>query len=192
MADAGLNEGQDPPGQGALCGTGGFDFDGSQSPWKGGTEAVDVEVHVFACYCCPACAQFAPELERIMARPEIASRARFFIHHFPLGGFPYARELHLAAVAAERQGRFWDMHPRLYGLRAGKPDDFRDLAEELGLDMERYDEDVSDPAVESVVCGDLAQGGAAGVVGTPTVFVCGTALEKAMFLESTLETRLGL
>jgi protein-disulfide isomerase len=192
MEDAGLGEGQDPPGTGAACAAGGVEIDGSQAAWRGGTDAVDVEVHVFACYCCPACAQFEPELERVMARSDIASRTRFFIHHFPLRGFPYARELHLAAVAAERQGRFWDMHPRLFGLRNGKPGDFRDLAEELGLDMERYDEDVDDPAVASVVCGDLAQGEKAGVNGTPTVFVCGRKLSDAMSLESTLEARLGL
>ena len=96
--------------------------------------------------------------------------------HFPL------TDIHLHALAASRaaeatamQGRFWEMHDKLYHRqKALEDDDLRRYALELGLDLDRFDEDgASDRAFERIKR-DVRSGIASGeVLGTPTLFIDG-------------------
>jgi protein-disulfide isomerase len=95
-----------------------------------------------------------------------------------------------AAVAADAQGRFWEMHDRLYTLAA--PVDRAALdqaAQSLGLDLGRFDRDLDDASLDARIEADLADAKTLGVKGTPTFFVNGrrvvgaqpaTVFEKAI------------
>ncbi|HEX2415702.1 MAG TPA: DsbA family protein [Thermoleophilaceae bacterium] len=97
--------------------------------------------------------------------------------HFPVTSrHPRARVLALAAEAAGRQGRFWEMHDSLLEDQ-GHLDDphLWERAEQLGLDLERFEADRRADASTARVERDFRSGIAAGVMTTPTQFVDGEA-----------------
>ena len=95
--------------------------------------------------------------------------------HFPVRSkHPRAWPTACAAEAAALQGRFWEMHDSLYADQ-GRLDDphLWARAEELGLDVARFDADRRSDAVAARVKRDFQSGVRAGVVTTPTFFVAG-------------------
>jgi protein-disulfide isomerase len=97
---------------------------------------------------------------------------RRVFRHFPVRSkHPRAWAAACAAEAAARQGRFWDMHDSLYADQ-GRLDDphLWARAEELGLDLERFDADRRSEEVMARVRRDFESGIRAGVVTTPTFF----------------------
>ncbi len=84
-----------------------------------------------------------------------------------------------ASIAAQRQGKFWEYHDVLFANpRALEPANLRTYAEQLGLDLEKFDRDVADPEVQKQVDADMRLGSTAGVRGTPTIFVGGKRLQN--------------
>jgi protein-disulfide isomerase len=125
-------------------------------------------------YECPYSRQAFREIHRLERRP--GTRVRFAFRHFPLTQIhSHALAASVAAEAAARQGRFWDMHELLFHRqRALEDDDLRRYATELGLDVERFDNAKSGAAVYERVRRDVESGLASGEVrGTPTIFVDG-------------------
>ena len=95
--------------------------------------------------------------------------------HFPLRTIhPHAQAAAIAAEAAARQGRFWEMHDLLFpNQRHLESADLRRYAERLGLDLDRFEADVTDPAVTARVERDVESGERSGVDGTPSLFIDG-------------------
>ena len=91
--------------------------------------------------------------------------------HFPL------REIHAhaqaaaeAAETAARQDRFWEMHDLLFRNQLQlEPSDLRRFAQRVGLDLERFESDLADPAIKARVERDLESGEQSGVDGTPSL-----------------------
>jgi protein-disulfide isomerase len=97
--------------------------------------------------------------------------------HFPVTSkHPRARALAYAAEAAGRQGRFWEMHDSLLEDQ-GHLDDphLWQRAEQLGLDVDRFETDRRSEGAAARVDGDFRSGIAAGVMTTPTQFFAGEA-----------------
>ena len=118
---------------------------------------------------CPYCARAHLILKRLPIQ-------RVF-RHFPVASkHPRARALAAAAEAAGLQGRFWEMHDSLLEDQ-GHLDDphLWRRAEELGLDLARFDADRRSEAVAERVERDFRSGVRAGVTTTPTQFVDGHA-----------------
>jgi protein-disulfide isomerase len=88
---------------------------------------------------------------------------------------PHALAASVAAEAAARQGRFWEMHGLLFHRqKALEDDDLRSYANEIGLDPAQFDRDRVDPEVMARIERDVTSGEATGVVrGTPTLFIDG-------------------
>jgi protein-disulfide isomerase len=88
---------------------------------------------------------------------------------------PHALAASVAAEAAARQDRFWEMHVLLFHRqKALEEDNLRSYASELGLDLARFDRDREDPEVTARIERDVTSGEATGVVrGTPTLFIDG-------------------
>jgi len=85
----------------------------------------------------------------------------------------------VAALAANEQGKFWEFHTELFKNGSKLSDDkIVEIAKGLGLDMEQFKQDEGNPALTSMVQRDLKDGVAAGVRGTPTIFVNGRMLEQ--------------
>ena len=125
-------------------------------------------------YECPYSRQAFRAIERV--ERELSGRVRFAFRHFPLTEIhPHALAASAAAEAAARQDRFWEMHGLLFHRqKALEDDDLRSYANELGLDLARFDRDRVDPEVTARIERDVTSGEATGVVrGTPTLFIDG-------------------
>ena len=148
---------------------------------RGSTAAALVTVEEFGDFQCPPCSLMAEALKKIEA--EYGSRLKMIFHHFPLPLHAHARAAAIAAEAADKQGRFWEMHDLLYkeqGIWSKAPDVpelFNSYAGTIGLDLERFKKDQLDPAVVARVDADHELGASRGVTSTPTLFVNGVALK---------------
>ncbi|MGN6665261.1 MAG: DsbA family protein [Solirubrobacterales bacterium] len=119
---------------------------------------------VYADLGCPHC---AGEWRELRERP-----GRLVFRHFPVASkHPRSPALHAAAEAAGHQGRFFEMVDSLYADR-GHVDDphLWRRAEELGLDLERFEADRRAVGTQARVRRDFESGIRAGVAGTPALF----------------------
>jgi protein-disulfide isomerase len=126
-------------------------------------------------YECPYSRRAFREIERVERR--LDGGLRFVFRHFPLTEIhPHALSAARAAEAAERQQRFWEMHGHLFhGQRTLEDEYLRRYARDLGLDVERFDEDRAGAEVLERVQRDVDGGLASGEVrGTPTLFLNGS------------------
>ena len=100
---------------------------------------------------------------------------RYVWRHLPLNDVhPNAQLAAEAAEAAGAQGAFWDMHDRLLAHQDElSPRDLQRYAEELGLDVDRFWDDLRKHEHAARVAEDVASADASGVVGTPTFFING-------------------
>jgi NhaA family Na+:H+ antiporter len=139
---------------------------------RGGDTAERV-IHVvsYIDFLCPYCRRFRVVLQRL--RQAFGERIAYTARHFPLESIhPGATYAARVADAAGRQGRFWEMHDRLFDEKPPFSESrILDIARELGLDMERLERDIADPETLALVEEDIAEGRRQGVTGTPTIFV---------------------
>ena len=90
---------------------------------------------------------------------------------------PYALNASKASVAAQKQGKFWQMHDILFkNSRKLQPEDIKKYAQEIGLDMAKFEKDMESPEVAKQIDEDMALARTVGVRGTPTIFVGGKRL----------------
>lgn len=151
--------------------------------------AADGEVTLveFLDFECEACGAFYPFVEQL--REEYAGKVTFAFRYFPLPGHGNSVNAAVAVEAAARQDMLGPMFDRLFTTQAewGEKGEvsqaplFRQYAEELGLDLERYDSDVSDPDVLARVQSDFDDGVALGVDRTPSFFLNDRLLELSSF-----------
>ncbi len=133
---------------------------------------------------CPFCGRAEPVIRSLLE--EFGSELRYVFRHLPLPDVHVHAELAAqAAEAAGAQGRFWEMHDRLFEHQ----DDLAapallEHAEALGLDVERFWEDVRTGAFARRVVRDVRSADDSGVAGTPTFFVDGRRHHGAYDLDS--------
>ena len=127
---------------------------------------------------CPACAAYEPAVREITQ--EYADTVTFVFRHFPLAQHSNAVPAALAAEAAGRQGKFWEMHGILYDRQqqwSGKKD-FETIAKqyasELKLDIAKFETDMKDGALRERIQRDQNSGNRFEVPGTPTFYLNGT------------------
>lgn len=125
---------------------------------------------------CEACGAYYPLVKQL--EQEYGDRVTFVARYFPLAGHRNGLPAALAAEAAGRQGKFWEMHDLLFThqkewgeKQSPTPEVFEGFAQELGLDMERFKADVASEAVEERVRRDMESGQTLGVSGTPSFFL---------------------
>jgi protein-disulfide isomerase len=127
---------------------------------------------------CPFCGRVTPTLKQI--EEEYGDRVRIVFKHLPLGMHPKAPAAHAAAEAAHRQGKFWEMHDKIFANQANmSPEQYVIYAQEIGLDVERFERDVVSSEVKARVDADAKEAASLGVTGTPAFFVNGRFLSGA-------------
>lgn len=125
---------------------------------------------------CPYCADAYRATERLR---EEMDDVRFVFRHFPLEMHPNAWQAAEAAEAAAAQGKFWEMHDLLYEHRdALETDDLQEYAEELGLDVDYFTQELEGGAFTERVQEDILSGARSGVNGTPTFFINGERYDQ--------------
>lgn len=125
---------------------------------------------------CEVCGAVYPSIEEL--RKEYAGRVTFVVRYFPIPSHQNSGNAAIAVEAAAAQGQFEAMYSKMFATQAtwgesqeSKAALFRTFAEELGLDMPKFDASVADPATTERVQFDFDAGRALGVEGTPSFFV---------------------
>ena len=99
--------------------------------------------------------------------------------NFPIRSHKHSEPAAKAALAAERQGKFWPFHDRLYAHYKDLSDEkIREIAGRLKFDMAQFEKDRKDPDIAGKVRSDIRDGSKAGVRSVPSVFINGRRLRK--------------
>lgn len=124
-------------------------------------------------YQCPHCRNAHPLLKKLLASK--GEEVGFVFRNFPIqSSHPMALPAALAAEAAEKQGKFWEMHDLIYeNQQKLHPDFLLELAESLKLDTLAFQKDMQDPVLSDRIENDIESGARSGVNGTPSFFVNG-------------------
>lgn len=155
--------------------------DVSVSEWTKGAKGMPILME-YSDFQCPACAAYYPLVKQLVA--EFGMRVQFVYRHFPLGQLhAHAFTASYAAEAAGRQGKFWDMHDKLFEKQkewSSASDSqalFVQYAQELGLDANQFKKDMNDGDIKDRVQKNYKSGEEAGVPGTPTFFFDGKRIQ---------------
>jgi len=148
-----------------------------------GPQSAHVVVIEYGDFECPICAQ-AHQTTKILLK-HYGQRMRFAFRHFPLvAAHPHAELAAEASEAAGAQQRFWPMYDKLFENQQHlKEKALRRYAEDIGLDMARYDAEMADHLYLQRVQEHLASGRASGVRSTPAFFVDGTLVDVSFGME---------
>jgi len=104
------------------------------------------------------------------------------IKNFPLPNHKFARQAAVAALAANRQGKFWEFHDELYkNYNSLNQEKIQEIAQQVGLDTAKLNQDMKAPEIGAMVESDLREGRDLGVRGIPTIFVNGRLLRDRSF-----------
>jgi Na+:H+ antiporter, NhaA family len=151
---------------------------GAEPPYVRGNPKAPVTLEEFGDFQCPACGVYYPELKKI--ENEFGDNLRVVFRERPL--IPPHEHALLAAQAAEAaglQGRFWEMHDKLYenqttwSAATDLVPIFVDYAKQIGLDTDRFMRDLNGEAVAARIFQDGKRAHAFNVLGTPAFFVNG-------------------
>jgi len=153
-------------------------IDTGDAPMRGAPMA-KVTIVEFSDFECPYCGAAHPALSALLG--DFPGQVNLVFKNFPLEGHKNSMPAARAAVAAQRQGKFWEMADRLFEhQRELSAEKIRELAQGIGLDMTQFDADVASPAVQQRVDSDKKQGTGLGIQGTPSLFVNGRAYKGSM------------
>jgi protein-disulfide isomerase len=135
------------------------------------------ELVEFGDYECPHCAEAHLILQEVLEH--FGDDVRFVYRNFPLAQVhPNAQKAAEAAEAAAAQGRFWEMHDALYENQSDLDGPgLMSIAEELGLDVERFVRELEDDTWAPRVREDFMSGVRSGVNGTPTFYIDGQRMD---------------
>lgn len=152
----------------------------SPAHYKGGASAL-VTIEEFADFQCPTCAVLHPTVQQIHAA--YGDRVKIIFRNFPLQQIhPKAYDAAVAAEAAGLQGKFWEMQNELFRnqqLWANASDHrklFEDYAQKIGLDANKFRDDVAGMAAKARVDADMARARTINVGSTPSFYVNGRLL----------------
>lgn len=163
-------------------------------------EGVTIETHVkgnpdaavtlveYSDFQCPACGQFYPYVKDVVG--EHGNDLRFEYRHFPLINIhPNALPAARAAEAAAQQGKFWEMHDKLFenqntwGKASNPVGFFKQYAGEIGLDMGQFERQLDSSVITDAVDASFEDARSRGFTGTPTFLLNGQQMSFSTFDE---------
>jgi protein-disulfide isomerase len=146
-------------------------IDLGEAPMKGSPTA-KITLVEFADYECPHCKRFQPVLHQIL--DEFRSDVKLYFKHYPLPQHTNARLAAEAAVAAQKQGKFWQFQDKLWEKSEElTPAAIEKAAKDIGLDVAKFRQDMASEPVKARVQKDRSDGAAAGLQATPTLYING-------------------
>jgi protein-disulfide isomerase len=118
-----------------------------------------------------------PVLEQVLEKNP--DKVKLVFKNFPLRNHKFAMPAATAALAAEKQGKFWEFHDLLFkDYNRLNEQKVKEIAQKLKLDMEKFEKDRKDPGIRTLISRDVSEGNRAGVRGTPTIFINGRLLRN--------------
>jgi protein-disulfide isomerase len=151
----------------------------ADDPMALGREDAPVVMINYSEFQCPFCGKFARDTEPTLVRDYVDKG----ILRIEWRDFPYLGQESLTAAQAGRaagaQGKFWEFHDAMYDKQfppnSGRltQDHLAAVAKKVGLDVERFTQDMTSPAVTATIQRDFKEGQAIGVTGTPAFIING-------------------
>ena len=118
-----------------------------------------------------------PVLEQVLEKNP--NQVKLVFKNFPIRNHKFALPAAIAALAADKQGKFWEFHDQLFkDYNRLNEQKVKEIAQQLKLDMVKFEKDRKDPRIRAMINRDMAEGNRAGVRGTPTVFINGRLLRN--------------
>ncbi len=152
-------------------------IDIGNSPVKG-PENAKITIIEFSDFQCPYCSRGKETMDQVLKAYPNDVKVAF--KNLPLPFHAEALPAAKAALAAQKQGKFWEMHDKLFDnqqkLKSGY---YEEAAKELGLDLEKFKKDMADPAIEKQINEDKEIAAKNDIQGTPGFFVNGVAVKGA-------------
>jgi protein-disulfide isomerase len=145
----------------------------ADSPVRGKADA-PVTIIEFSDFQCPFCARSNPIVDGVLAK--YPDKVNYVFKHFPLAFHAAARPAAQASIAAQEQGKFWEMHNVLFANQATlDPAKLSDYAKQAGLDVARFEKDLAarKTAYDKRIDTEFALGQSVDVRGTPTLYIGG-------------------
>jgi protein-disulfide isomerase len=149
-------------------------IDTTGAPFQG-PEQAPVHIVVFSDFQCPFCNRVHPMLKQVMN--QYPGRIKIFFKHMPLGMHQEAEPAARASIAAQQQGKFWEMHDALFANRQLNNQSIEQAAAQIGLDIHQFRADWNSPATQQKLTKDINDARLAEVYGTPILFVNGRRVQ---------------
>ncbi|NWH05246.1 DsbA family protein [Desulfobacter latus] len=142
-----------------------------------GPEDAQVAVVIFTDFQCVFCDNARILLDQVTeAYP---NQVKIVYKNFPLSMHNFARQAAAAAMAAQKQGKFWPMHDLLFdNSKILSEEKLKEFALTLKLDMEKFNSDMMSTSLNRQIKNDIIDGRKAGVQGTPTIFINGRLMKR--------------
>lgn len=154
-----------------------------EDDWIKGNKDAQVTLIEYLDFECEACGAYYPIVKELEKKFE--GKLRVVTRYFPLPGHKNSMEAALAAEAAGRQGKYFEMHDLLFGSQkewaeksTADPNLFLPYAEKLGLNMEKFNQDRKDPTVMARVEKNKAEANKLKLSGTPSFFLNGRTIKS--------------
>ncbi len=147
----------------------------------GGNPKGDVTLVEFFDYNCPYCRRVAPVMDKAEASD---GKLRIVYKEFPILG-QNSMFAALAALAADRQGKYLPFHKALMAAKSGAtPSSVMTIAEKTGLDLGRLKTDMKDPKIKATIERNIALAQALRINGTPGFVVGNEIIRGAIEFEA--------
>jgi len=141
------------------------------SPTKG-PDSAPITIVEFADFECPFCAIMAPQLDK--AFDDRKGQIRFVYKFFPLASHPHGEACARAGIAAMNQGKFWELHHKMFANREHlEQSDLDSYAKEAGIELNKFHADMQSPATQDRLDRDKKLADSLLVKGTPTIYING-------------------
>jgi protein-disulfide isomerase len=153
-------------------------------PQKGLDTAL-VTIVEYSDFECPYCRKVLPSLTQVQEKH--GDNVRVVFRQQPLPMHKQAVPAALAALAAHQQGKFWEMHDALFAKaesRSLNEETYVALAQQLQLDVDKFNADRKSPALQEIIAGDQKIAAQFGAGGTPAFFVNGRFVSGAQPFEA--------
>ena len=148
---------------------------------KGDKEALSTLIE-YSDFQCPACGSYYPIVKKVSE--DLSAQVRFAYRHFPLPQHKNAKLAATVAEAAGKQGKFWEMHDLIFQNQSDWSEEknaailFAKYAQELGLDLARFQTDIASDEIKAKIENDYKSGVKAGVNSTPSFFLNGKKMDN--------------
>ena len=119
--------------------------------------------------------------------------AKLVIKHYPLPSHRFAEKAAIAALAANKQGKFWEYHNKLFTNQASLNDaKVQEIAKELGLNLDQFNQDLSDSQLKLVIEREISHARQANIRAVPSIFMNGklVSIRSVQDLQQAVENEL--
>jgi protein-disulfide isomerase len=161
-----------------------YKVEAGNGPSKG-PKSAPVQIVLFSDFQCPFCSRVEPTVKQI--EEKYKGKVHIVWRNYPLPFHQFAQTAAEASMAANEQGKFWEMHDKMFAnQQALARPALEQYAQEIGLDMGKFKSDLDSGKYKAVVNADVqyANGLGTGGFGTPTFFINGRKIAGAMPFES--------